>query len=308
MPYPRDSDSAALLAHLGDAVPRPSAHAAGLTGAHDAIVARALAKLPDDRYQTAGELGRVAVMAANQSFGGPTVADQSARSTASPPASARARSARLVPMTAALVAATLAGIAVAAGAPWREESGKGTSAGADTADPPGRQEQAVGVRSICDGVNAENGAVLGRYRRLRRRLDHGDVTLRVGLIEEINRQLRVGDGLLARLEGVTPWDVRTRVLQARTGATWSRALDRLRNERDALEQARSKGAAVRAATALSRSAVERDRRRIRVGLIALGGSACRARPAPGPPQNRHAWSRGRAPRAAAEPGAHASTP
>ena len=31
--------------------------------------------------------------------------------------------------------------------------------------------------------------------------DHGEVTLRVALIEEINRQLRVGDGLLARLKG-----------------------------------------------------------------------------------------------------------
>ena len=186
-------------------------------------------------------------------------------------------------MTAALVVATLVGIAVAAGAPWREESGSSTSAGARSADNRLHEEQIVAVGAICDGVNAENGAVLGRYRRLSRRLRNGD-GLRVSLIEEINRQLRVGDGLLARLEGVTPQDVRARTLQARTGASWSGSLDRLRSERDALERGRSERATLRAATALSRSMGERDRRRIRAGLITLGGGGCRLDPLPNLPR------------------------
>jgi predicted Ser/Thr protein kinase len=283
VPYPRDSDSAALLAHLSDPVPRPSERASGFTGAFDAIVAGALAKAPEDRYQSAGELGRAAVTVANESLLGPTLADEAALSTTSPRRAVRARGARLVPMTAALVVAALVGIAVAAGAPWREESGSGTSAGAQSADDRGHKEQIAAVRSICDGVNAENGAVLGRYRRLSRRLNSGH-GLRVSLIGEINRQLRVGDGLLARLEGVTPQDVRARTLRTRTGASWSKSLDRLRGERDALEHARSEHAAVRAATTLSRSVGERDRVRIRAGLIALGGGSCRLDPLPNLPR------------------------
>jgi Protein kinase domain len=283
VPYPRDSDTAALLAHLSDPVPRMSERGVGPAGGYDAIVARALAKTPGDRYQSAGELGRMAVIAANRSRAGSTLAGEPVQSPP-PPAFVRPRGPRLVPMTAALVVATLAGVAVAAGAPWREESGRGTSAGAQSGNHRVHQAQSAAVHSICDGVTRENGAVLGRYRRLNRRLDRGDLTLRVALIEEINRQLRVGDSLLARLEGVTPQDDAARALQARTGVTWSRSLDRLRDERDALERVRSERAAVRAATALSRSAVERDRRRIRAGLLALGGSACRLDPLPDPPR------------------------
>ena len=283
VPYPRDSDSAALLAHLSDPVPRPSEHAGAAAGAYDAIVARALAKAPEDRFQSAGELGRVAVTAACESLLGHTLVDDAVPSTSSSPPLMRARGVRLVPMTAALVVATLAGIAVAAGAPWREESGSGTSAGAQSADNRLHQEQILAVRSICDGVNAENGAVLGRYRQLDRRLKNGG-GLRVSLIEEIDRQLRVGDGLLARLEGVTPQDVRARTLQTRIGTTWSKTLDRLRSERDALERGRSERAAFRAATTPPRSPGERDRRRIRAGLITLGGGGCRLDPLPNLPR------------------------
>ena len=281
VPYPRDSDSAALLAHLSDPVPRLSERAPDPAGAYDAIVARALAKSPHDRYQSAGDLGRVAVIAANRSPAGPTLAANVVRSTAS--ASARARGRRLVPMTVALLVATLAGIAVAAGAPWRDESGSGTSARAESADERVRQERTAAMGSICNGVNAENEALPGRYRRLSRRSGRGAATLRVALIEEINRQLRGGDALLARLEAITPADARAQALQAGTEATWSRSLDRLRSVRDALERSRSERAVVRAATA-SRSTAERDRRRIRAGLLALGGSACRLDPLPDLPR------------------------
>jgi hypothetical protein len=229
----------------------------------------------------------MAVMAANSSAAGPTIAENVVPSTPAPPppASATARGARLVPMTVALVVATLAGIAVAAGAPWREESGRSTSARAQTANDQIQQEHAAAVRSICNGVNAENGALPERFQRLKRRLGRGEATLRVALIEEINRQLRAGDSLLARLEATSPANARALALQAGTAAaTWSRSLDRLRSLRDALERARSERAVVRAATALSRSAAERDRRRTRAGLLALGGTACRLDPLPDLPR------------------------
>lgn len=54
-PYYSDHEPELFRMHLEDPPPRPSA-AAPVSSAYDAIVARALAKNADDRYQTAGEL------------------------------------------------------------------------------------------------------------------------------------------------------------------------------------------------------------------------------------------------------------
>jgi serine/threonine-protein kinase len=58
-PYHRASVPATILAHLHDPPPRPSA-TAGVPQGFDAVVARALAKRPSDRYRSAGELARAA--------------------------------------------------------------------------------------------------------------------------------------------------------------------------------------------------------------------------------------------------------
>jgi serine/threonine-protein kinase len=62
-PFRRDSVPATITAHLHDAPPRPS-QAAGVPPEFDAVVARALAKRPGDRYPSAGDLGRAARAAA----------------------------------------------------------------------------------------------------------------------------------------------------------------------------------------------------------------------------------------------------
>ena len=62
VPYARDGDEAKLWAHLNDPPPKPSEH--GAPEAFDAVIARALAKNPDDRYPSAGDLGRAALAAA----------------------------------------------------------------------------------------------------------------------------------------------------------------------------------------------------------------------------------------------------
>ena len=90
--------------------------------------------------------------------------------------------------------------------------------------------------------------------------------------------MRTGDDLLARLDSLVVGDDAGRSVQATTSATWARSLDRLRDERDALERARSRTAVRRAARVLTRSASERDRRRIRSGLLRLGGDACELDP------------------------------
>jgi streptogramin lyase len=63
VPFPRESDEGRLWAHLHAVPPRPSAAVRGVPRAFDAVVARALAKDPALRWQTAGDLGAAALAA-----------------------------------------------------------------------------------------------------------------------------------------------------------------------------------------------------------------------------------------------------
>jgi serine/threonine protein kinase len=57
-PFQGDSPVAVLLAHVNDAPPRPSALARSLPLEVDAVIDRALAKAPEDRYPSAGAFAR----------------------------------------------------------------------------------------------------------------------------------------------------------------------------------------------------------------------------------------------------------
>jgi serine/threonine protein kinase len=63
-PFSRRTVAATMVAHLSEQPPRPSA-TAGVPAAFDGVVARALAKAPDDRYPSAGSLVSEA-LAANE--------------------------------------------------------------------------------------------------------------------------------------------------------------------------------------------------------------------------------------------------
>ena len=56
VPFVRDSDIAVVFAHLEEPPPRPSEHVRELPPELDAVIARALAKQPDDRHASCGEL------------------------------------------------------------------------------------------------------------------------------------------------------------------------------------------------------------------------------------------------------------
>jgi serine/threonine protein kinase len=62
-PHHRDTAAATMLAHLNDAPPPPSRSDPGLVS-FDPVLARALAKVPAERFGSAGELGRAAIAAA----------------------------------------------------------------------------------------------------------------------------------------------------------------------------------------------------------------------------------------------------
>ena len=63
-PFVRDTAQASLQAHLLEPPPAASTLRPGVPPAVDAVIARALAKSPGDRFPTAGELGRAALAAA----------------------------------------------------------------------------------------------------------------------------------------------------------------------------------------------------------------------------------------------------
>ena len=62
-PFPRDTELAKLFAHANAPRPRPSEVVPGLPPAIDDVVAKAMAKRPEDRYGSAGELAAAAAAA-----------------------------------------------------------------------------------------------------------------------------------------------------------------------------------------------------------------------------------------------------
>jgi YVTN family beta-propeller protein len=65
-PYQRETDEATLWAHLHDDPPSVHSDAPDVPEGFDAVIARAMAKDPDDRYPSAGDLGRAALAAAGR--------------------------------------------------------------------------------------------------------------------------------------------------------------------------------------------------------------------------------------------------
>jgi Protein kinase domain len=63
VPFPKDGDAARLFAHLNDPPPAPSLYVPEVSMALDDVVIRAMSKSPDDRYPSAGDLGRAALAA-----------------------------------------------------------------------------------------------------------------------------------------------------------------------------------------------------------------------------------------------------
>ena len=63
VPFKRDGDEARLWAHLSEPPPKPSDHLEDLPEAFDSVIERALAKDPEERYPSAGDLGRAALAA-----------------------------------------------------------------------------------------------------------------------------------------------------------------------------------------------------------------------------------------------------
>ena len=90
VPFPRDNELAKLWAHLSDPPPAVSELVPAVPPALSALVGRAMAKDPDERFVSAGELGGAAVAAASET-NAPTKAEPSPRRAAGVPRPAAAR-------------------------------------------------------------------------------------------------------------------------------------------------------------------------------------------------------------------------
>jgi len=60
VPFPKEGDAARLFAHLNDPPPAPSLWVPEVSMALDDVVIRSMSKSPEDRYPSAGDLGRAA--------------------------------------------------------------------------------------------------------------------------------------------------------------------------------------------------------------------------------------------------------
>ncbi|WP_157535452.1 serine/threonine-protein kinase [Nocardia inohanensis] len=165
-PFSGDTDAQIMKAHLFDPVPRPSLVRSTVPAAFDTVIARGMAKLPEERYPAAGDLAAAARAAltgtdpgpgtwtghpADGSGARPLVAEPAPAATTSVqpeplaktpgpevPASASAATALTAPMapTGAMAAAAMAATAATAN---RGATGRPLAAGAQTGpgDPNG---------------------------------------------------------------------------------------------------------------------------------------------------------------------------
>jgi streptogramin lyase len=181
IPFPREGDEAKLWAHLTEPPPVPSEH--GGPAAFDPVIRRALAKSPDDRYPSAGDLGRAAEAAA---AGRPVEEPERAvaRGDAAPvetatrespketrPMTTRRASGRVGRLVAAAAAIAAAAVIVAVvlvgGGDDGENAARGTPTPTATPAPPGdpRVVATVPFGSRPNAILAANGRVwVGAWR------------------------------------------------------------------------------------------------------------------------------------------------
>jgi YVTN family beta-propeller protein len=163
VPFPRDSEVAAIYAHLEDEPPSASERRPGLPPALDGVISRALAKDPDNRWQSGAEL---------------VAAAQAALPGTPRPTLARTRLSHSVPRRALAVFGLMAVLAILGALLLARSGNEPTIALADSdavaVIDPGRRSllDEIPVGASPSHVAAGAGRAVDRERRRRERLAH----------------------------------------------------------------------------------------------------------------------------------------
>jgi serine/threonine kinase PknH len=153
-PYRADSASVLVTAHLMDPVPQASAQRPGIPAAFDAVIARGMAKKPEDRYASAGDLALAAHEALSDpdqdhavnilrrgqeaTLPGTAMAAPSQTATAMAPAQPAVETPPPSPVPSTPSASGLSSgpTPAPAGHPWAPDSGPVPAAGRSSSAPP----------------------------------------------------------------------------------------------------------------------------------------------------------------------------
>jgi serine/threonine-protein kinase len=127
---------AKAAAHLHEPPPTLRSRRAALPLALEPVVARALAKRPEDRYQTAGELGAAALEAAQAPGATPRTRRLRRQARTSATARLTSRHGLRRPVALLAVAATVAGLAVAVALGAFSSDGKSPAPARPVSQPP----------------------------------------------------------------------------------------------------------------------------------------------------------------------------
>lgn len=167
-PFAGDSMKSQVGAHLTIPPPRPTTVNARIPSAFDDVVARGMAKDPDDRYGTTGGLGRAAQRALQYAETAPHAAATTTAPTAEPTTTTttitgRRRSWLLPAAIAAAAALILGGIGVIIGLLARDNPVQAMGPVAKTAEVVPGPDQSALHQSCDDGFTLPNAGGFGTH-------------------------------------------------------------------------------------------------------------------------------------------------
>jgi serine/threonine-protein kinase len=267
VPYRRASEGEKVLAHLAAPPPRPTEARPDLPVGFDTVVARAMAKEPDARFASAGELAR----AAHAALAGERLTVPVAPVAVAAAPVDESRRGRPVALLGVAVAIGAAGLVVAA--PFGEQR----------EDPVAAYRQTVaGICAEVDRVQDARTRRFAGYRRALRgkRTLHGRVDV---IVDELQLRLSANADLRSRFAAVPAPSAELDRVQRETIATWDRNLARLRAYRDGLRDVNTYRGLRKRIASLPESAMERDSTAVATGLRRMGGAACDLDPAAADP-------------------------
>ena len=176
VPFPRDSELAKMYAHLNDPAPAASPLAAGMPAGLDVVIGTAMAKAPEERYASAGDLARAALAAlqgevAPAPAGSVATGDALAQPSRAPdtPAPRPASVAAAFPAAAAAAPSAAPVSAADAPSPPARPAGRGgaeshcSSRSRRRSWPPARSA-ALGAAGVLGGEDAPRAAAPTRDR------------------------------------------------------------------------------------------------------------------------------------------------